>query len=63
MNELKKAFIFLRYLKFISCVIGALCTIPFVVVIENVAVIWGLFGHKHKFYIVQKFQPINSYQV
>lgn len=40
--------------KFICCVIGAICTIPFVVVIENIAVIWGLFGDKKKFYIVNK---------
>ena len=49
----------LGYFKFFCCVIGALCTIPFVVVIENVAVIWGLFGDKKKFYIVNKsLQPI-----
>ena len=51
------------YFKFICCVIGALCTIPFVVVIENIAVIWGLFGNKHNFYIVQKFHPVQSFEV
>jgi egghead protein (zeste-white 4 protein) len=40
--------------KFTLCIIGALLTIPFNIVIENVAVIWGLFGEKHKFYIVEK---------
>uniref|UniRef100_A0A2M4BNA4 Putative beta-14-mannosyltransferase egh n=1 Tax=Anopheles marajoara TaxID=58244 RepID=A0A2M4BNA4_9DIPT len=40
--------------KFLACVIGALCTIPINVVIENVAVIWGLIGKKNKFYVVQK---------
>uniref|UniRef100_A0AAG5D1D5 Glycosyltransferase 2-like domain-containing protein n=1 Tax=Anopheles atroparvus TaxID=41427 RepID=A0AAG5D1D5_ANOAO len=40
--------------KFLACVLGALCTIPINVVIENVAVIWGLIGKKNKFYVVQK---------
>lgn len=42
------------FFKFIACVLGSLATIPFVVCIENVAVLWGLFGDKKKFYIVQK---------
>ncbi|KAH9400666.1 Beta-1,4-mannosyltransferase [Tyrophagus putrescentiae] len=33
---------------------GALFTIPFNVIIEITAVIWGIFSKKHKFYIVQK---------
>lgn len=41
-------------MKFMACVLGAVCTIPVNVVIENIAVIWGLFGKKHKFYVVQK---------
>ncbi|RZF38815.1 hypothetical protein LSTR_LSTR000518 [Laodelphax striatellus] len=40
--------------RFVLCIAGALCTIPVNVLIENVAVIWGLFGNKHKFYIVNK---------
>lgn len=40
--------------KFLCCVLGALCTIPINIVIENVAVVWGLVGKKHKFYVVQK---------
>lgn len=40
--------------KFVLCAVGAVCTIPVNIVIENVAVIWGLFGKKHKFYVVQK---------
>ncbi|CAO1392059.1 unnamed protein product [Diamesa serratosioi] len=40
--------------RFVCCVLGALCTIPINIVIENVAVIWGLMGKKHKFYVVQK---------
>ncbi|CAD7089879.1 unnamed protein product [Hermetia illucens] len=42
------------FIKFIACVLGAVCTIPINVVIENCAVIWGLVGKKHKFYVVQK---------
>lgn len=37
---------------------GALATIPFNVAIENVAVLWGCFGRKHQFYVVQKDLPI-----
>ncbi|KAL1110469.1 hypothetical protein AAG570_007997 [Ranatra chinensis] len=40
--------------KFSLCIIGALLTIPVNALIENIAVIWGLFGKKHKFYIVNK---------
>lgn len=40
--------------KSIICIIGALCTIPFNLVIENTAVVWGLLTNKHKFYVVQK---------
>uniref|UniRef100_A0A182MRW6 Glycosyltransferase 2-like domain-containing protein n=1 Tax=Anopheles culicifacies TaxID=139723 RepID=A0A182MRW6_9DIPT len=51
-----KSFSLYRFglIKFLACVIGALCTIPINVVIENVAVIWGLLGKKNKFYVVQK---------
>lgn len=40
--------------RFTLCIIGAMLTIPFNIVIENVSVIWGFFGNKHKFYVVQK---------
>lgn len=40
--------------KYTLCICGALSTIPFNLIIENVAVIWGLFGKKHKFYVVNK---------
>lgn len=40
--------------RFVLCICGALSTIPFNLIIENVAVIWGLFGKKHKFYVVNK---------
>ena len=40
--------------RFILCICGALSTIPFNLIIENIAVIWGLFGKKHKFYVVNK---------
>ncbi|CAK9796510.1 Beta-1,4-mannosyltransferase egh [Anthophora plagiata] len=43
--------------RFILCICGALSTIPFNLIIENVAVIWGLFGRKHKFYVVNKELP------
>lgn len=34
--------------------IGAVVTIPFNIVIEDIATVWGLFGSKHSFYIVEK---------
>jgi egghead protein (zeste-white 4 protein) len=34
--------------------VGALLTIPFNIIVENVAVIWGLFGNKYHFYVVNK---------
>lgn len=40
--------------RFILFIIGAVATIPINIVIENVAVVWGLIGKKHKFYIVNK---------
>lgn len=42
------------WLKSVLCIVGALGTIPVNLVIENVAVIWGVIGKKHKFYVVQK---------
>lgn len=46
--------------RFLLCIGGALLTIPVNVIIENVAVMWGVIGKKHKFYIVNKNvrQPI-----
>lgn len=51
-----KSFSLYRYgfMRFALCAIGAVCIIPVNLVIENVAVIWGLVGKKHKFYVVQK---------
>ncbi|XP_012250513.2 beta-1,4-mannosyltransferase egh isoform X2 [Athalia rosae] len=51
-----KSFSLYRFgiLRFLLCICGALSTIPFNILIENVAVIWGLFGKKHKFYVVNK---------
>ncbi|CAH1371256.1 hypothetical protein MTP99_012750 [Tenebrio molitor] len=40
--------------RFLLCLCGAVLVIPFNLVIENVAVIWGIFGKKHKFYVVNK---------
>lgn len=34
--------------------IGAVVTIPFNIVVEDIASVWGLFGSKHSFYIVEK---------
>jgi len=42
------------YARMLLCIIGALCTVPFNIIIENVAVVWGLFGKKHRFYVVSK---------
>ena len=44
----------LGYLQFALRIIGTLMTIPFVVVCEITAVLWGLFSDKGKFYIVDK---------
>jgi egghead protein (zeste-white 4 protein) len=51
-----KSFSLYRFgvLKSIICIIGALGTIPVNLVIENVAVIWGMLSNKHRFYVVQK---------
>ncbi|XP_018906786.2 beta-1,4-mannosyltransferase egh [Bemisia tabaci] len=51
-----KSFSLYRFglVRFTLCILGALCTVPVNIIIENVAVIWGLFGKKHKFYIVNK---------
>jgi len=54
-----KSFSLYRFgaLRFLVCMVGVLLIIPLTLVIENVAVIWGLFGRKHKFYIVNKELP------
>jgi len=44
----------LGYVRFALCILGTLSTIPFVVVCEITAVIWGLLTDKDKFYIVDK---------
>jgi egghead protein (zeste-white 4 protein) len=46
------------YVKAVVCVLGALCTAPFNVIIENTAVAWGVLTNKHKFYVVQKEVPV-----
>lgn len=44
--------------KFIMCMFGSILTIPFNVIIENLAVLLGVFSKKNKFYVVQKqFTP------
>ncbi|XP_041972652.1 beta-1,4-mannosyltransferase egh [Aricia agestis] len=51
-----KSFSIYRFgpLNFLLLIIAALATIPVNIVIENIAVIWGVLGKKHKFYIVNK---------
>ncbi|CAF1212997.1 unnamed protein product [Adineta steineri] len=44
----------LGYLQFTIRILGTLATIPFVIVCEITAVIWGLLSDKGKFYIVDK---------
>ncbi|XP_050297691.1 beta-1,4-mannosyltransferase egh-like isoform X2 [Anthonomus grandis grandis] len=46
--------------KFILCLIGSVAVIPFNIIMENVVAIWGYFGSKHKFYIVQKGERTES---
>lgn len=48
------------WLRSVVCIIGALCTIPINLIIENTAVIWGIMTNKHKFYVVQKEIPTES---
>lgn len=40
--------------KYLVCIVGVLFLIPVFVTLENLAVIWGLLGKKHKFHVVQK---------
>ncbi|XP_060530523.1 beta-1,4-mannosyltransferase egh [Cylas formicarius] len=40
--------------RFFLCMFGAVVVMPFNLVIENIAVLWGIFGQKHKFYVVNK---------
>lgn len=40
--------------KLLFYTLGALLTIPFNICIENAAVLWGMFGRKHQFYVVRK---------
>ena len=42
------------WLKTPLCLIGVLLFLPLFVILENIAVIWGVFGKKHKFHVVQK---------
>lgn len=40
--------------KFLALFVGALCTIPFNITMENAAAVWGLLGNKYNFYVVSK---------
>lgn len=42
------------WLRMAMCMAGALITMPFNFLVENIAVIRGLVGNKHKFYVVNK---------
>lgn len=42
------------WMRMAMCMIGALITMPFNFLVENIAVLRGLVGNKHKFYIVNK---------
>ena len=44
----------LGWLRMSLCVAGALVTMPFNFLVENVAVVRGLVGNKHDFYVVNK---------
>lgn len=42
---------FLKFCFFVGC---SVCVIPINACLESVAAVWGLFGRKNKFYVVQK---------
>lgn len=48
------------YLKYTIILAAALLTIPLKVIIEIMAVVWGLFTNKHRFFVVQKQQENNA---
>ncbi|XP_076058995.1 beta-1,4-mannosyltransferase egh isoform X2 [Oratosquilla oratoria] len=53
----------LGWIRMVLCIVGALITMPFNFLIENFAVLRGVIGNKHKFYIVNKLTepapPVN----
>lgn len=44
----------LGWQRYLLCIVAVLCLIPVFMVLENMAVLWGLAGKKHKFHVVQK---------
>jgi egghead protein (zeste-white 4 protein) len=44
----------LGWWKTVACFFGIFVVIPLNIVVENIAVIWGVFGYKYKFYVVRK---------
>jgi len=44
----------LGWLRMAVCVVGALVSMPLNLCVENAAVLWGLWGNKHRFYVVNK---------
>ncbi|KAA0183852.1 hypothetical protein HAZT_HAZT011820 [Hyalella azteca] len=49
----------LGWLRMLACIAGALVTMPFNMLVENFAVLRGLYGDKHKFYVVKKL-PVHD---
>uniref|UniRef100_A0A2P2I700 Beta-1,4-mannosyltransferase egh-like n=1 Tax=Hirondellea gigas TaxID=1518452 RepID=A0A2P2I700_9CRUS len=50
----------LGWLRMIACIAGALVTMPFNMLVENIAVLKGLYGDKYKFYVVKKLTMTDS---
>lgn len=50
----------LGWLRMMACIVGALVTMPFNMLVENFAVVRGLCGDKHKFYVVKKITMSDS---
>lgn len=44
----------LGVIPYLLCIFGAVATIPINIIVENIAVIWGIFGKKNQFYVVKK---------
>lgn len=53
----------LGLMRYLLCIVAVVALIPVFVVLENVAVLWGLIGKKHKFHVVQKGIIIKSLPV
>lgn len=51
-----KSFPFRQFgiIKFLACIVASVCIIPLNVILENVAIIWGLTTSRNRFYVVKK---------